>query len=262
MMIQVLSLKRSSGPPSLIQQADCPVHNAIDPLAVDGAHRNSRDIADPAFLDAAGMGLPAGGDAFEVLLELAEIFLRAGQVGLGRNHEPRLPGDVQPSRRRGSGIVGRQEVDRLTVAGPAVIPVDARSRLAVVLLLPAHLGIQADLVPERFEGLDGVPGRQVDDKGQDAGALDVPQKGDAEAAVEVGALDEPRDVGDGEAGARVGNVTATAAGGVEMLLLLLLLLTSHGLGQRPPRILVQDDGADVGLQGGEGPAADAGAGCW
>lgn len=110
-------------------------------------------------------------------------------------------------------------------------------------LEPLQLFEFFDFEPEVLQGLDGVTGREVDDESEDLGALDVAQEAEAQAAIEMGALDEARDVGDGDQSPGVAAAVVVALG--------------FDLG--PAVVVVEDDGADVGLERGELPVADSGA---
>lgn len=169
----------------------------------------------------------------------------ASQVGPWRG-EVRSGGGEGIRPRPGSGAVGGE------IRGKA--PVDAGVDLARTFFLLPHLGVEPDLVPEGLEGSDRIAGGEVEDEGENAGALDVAEESDAEAAVEMRALDEAGDIGNGEAGAGLdGDLflgEAELRGG---------RVADKGPDGGTARVLVEDDGSDVGLEGGEGPVADAGA---
>ena len=59
----------------LVQKTDGPVHNSVNALAIDSAHRDGSAVLGPSILNAARMRLVALGDAVEILLELSEVSL-------------------------------------------------------------------------------------------------------------------------------------------------------------------------------------------
>lgn len=177
-----------------IQQPNSPMQNAIDAVLVDGTDGHSSTVSDPGALDAARVRLLAVGDGVEVGLQPGVVVLGVGQVALGGDDEPRLRGDVQAPLVLAVDIVvvvceHHLRAAVAPAAGAVALPVDAALDFALLLLVLAHAGVEADFGPEGFEGGDGVAGAEVDDEGEDAGALDVAQEGDAQAAVEVRALD-------------------------------------------------------------------------